>query len=343
MKKGGARPGAHLHSGVTSPGSHHLLMEKVKEIREGDKDQKFVGILLLLIGCGMIFCAAALIATEGFHDYFFDALCWLFAMPGVAFFLSGIRILKRKRKNSRIILAGVAFGIVGFGILVSHYHPDISDLNESIAMDLDFSGDTAALSTEPSEDPTADDRLHWYDSADEAMRDGSLVREEESYVPYDQLTNSVGIAESNGQGIAFYGIQNDDTHLAVYYYRIRNGQYSQPYQIDKPVCADNPAYHYDLDDSVCERIADQYASQAMAQTDKEIPFFWGCWKDEEELKSLTIDGQPVETITKLSDSNPYYFWIIRPDKIIPKLQTIDFSGFTYQQMTDVLNIKFSAK
>ena len=141
-------------------------------------------------------------------------------------------------------------------------------------MDLNFSGDAAALSTEPSEAPTADDRLHWYyDSADEAMRDGSLVREE-SYVPYDQLTNSVGIAESNGQGMAFYGIQNDDTQLAVYYYRIRNGQYSQPYRIDKPVCADNPAYHYDLDDSVCERIADQYASQAMVQTEKN-PLFLG--------------------------------------------------------------------
>ena len=109
---------------------------------------------------------------------------------------------EKEKKNNRIILTGVAFGIVGFGILVSHYHPDISDLNESIAMDLIFSGDTAALSTEPSEAPTADDRLHWYDSADEAMRDGSLVREE-SYVPYDQLTNSVGIAESTGQGMAF--------------------------------------------------------------------------------------------------------------------------------------------
>lgn len=317
-------------------------MKKIKKSKRGTKTGKFAGILLLLIGCGMVLCAAALIMTEGFRDYFFDALCWLFAMPGAALLLSGIRILKRKRKNGRIILAGFALGIIGFGILVSHYHADVSDLNQSIAMSVDLSGDTSALSIDP-EDHIADDELHWYDSADKAMRDSSLVREEEAYVPYNQLTDSTGMAESNGRVMAFYGIQNDDAHLAIYYYRIRNGQYSQPYRIDKPVCADNPAYHYDLDDSVCERIANQYASQAMAQKNKESPFFWGCWKNKKELKSLTIDGQPVETIIKLSDSNPYYFWMIRSDKIIPKLQTIDFSGFTYQQMTDVLNIKFSAK
>ena len=104
--------------------------------------------------------------------------------------------------------------------------------------------------------------------------------------------------------------------------------------------ADNPAYHYDLDDSVCERIVDQYASHALAQKNEEIPVFWGCWKNKDELKSLTIDGQSVETIAKLSDSSPYSFWMIQSDGILPKLKTIDFSGFTYQQMTDVLGIKY---
>lgn len=332
-----------MRSSITAPGSHHLLMEKVKKSERGTKIGKFAGILLLLIGCGMVLCAAALIMTEGFRDYFFDALCWLFAMPGAALLLSGIRILKRKRKNGRIILAGFAFGIIGFGILVSHYHADVSDIKSSISVRTDFAGGTAASSADTAEVSAEDDRLHWYNTIEEAMQDASLVRDAKTYMSYNQLANLAGMIKSNGQVMAFYGIQNDDAHLAIYYCRVRNGQYSQPYRIDKPMCADNPAYHYDLDDSVCERIADQYASQAMAQKNKEIPFFWGCWKDRKELKSLTIDGQPVETITKLSDSNPYYFWMIRSDRIIPKLQTIDFSGFTYQQMTDVLNIKFSAK
>lgn len=73
---------------------------------------------------------------------------------------------------------------------------------------------------------------------------------------------------------------------------------------------------------------------------KKFPFSGACWKDEKELKSLTIDGQPVETVAKLSDSIPYSFWMIQSDRILPKLKTVDFSSFTYQQMTDVLGIKY---
>lgn len=314
-------------------------MEKSKRTERGTTIGKFAGILLLLIGCGIFFFAVGVIATEGAHDYFSDALSCLFGLPGAALLLSGIRILRRKRKNVWIILTGLTFGMIGFGVLVSHHHVDVSDLNQSIAIDADLSGDPASLSTD-SEDHIADDELHWYDSVDEATQDDSLVRDAETYVSYRQLADLAGMTESDGTVMAFYGIQNDDDHLAIYYYRIRNGKYSQPYQIDKPVSADNPAYHYDLDDSVCERIVDQYASHALAQKNEEIPVFWGCWKNKNELKSLTIDGQSVETIAKLSDSSPYSFWMIQSDGILPKLKTIDFSGFTYQQMTDVLGIKY---
>ena len=314
-------------------------MEKSKRTERGTTIGKFAGILLLLVGCGMVFFAAGVIATEGVGNYFSDALSCLFGLPGAALLLSGIQILRRKRKNVWIILTGLTFEMIGFGVLVSHHHADVSDLNQSIAIDADLSGDPASLSTD-SEDYIADDKLHWYDSVDEAMQDDSLVRDAETYVSCRQLADPAGMTESDGTVMAFYGIQNDDDHLAIYYCRIRNGKYSQPYQIDKPVCADNLAYHYDLDDSVCERIVDQYASHALAQKNEEIPVFWGCWKNKDELKSLTIDGQSVETIAKLSDSSPYSFWMIQSDGILPKLKTIDFSGFTYQQMTDALGIKY---
>lgn len=249
-------------------------MEKSKRTGSGIKIGKFVGILLILIGCGMFLFAAGVLATEGAHDYFSDALSCLFGLPGIAFFLSGIRILRRKRGNVWIILAGVAFGMIGFGVWVSHYHADVSDINQFIAIDVDLSGDPASLSTD-SEDHIADGELYWYDSVDEAMQDDSLVRDAETYVSYRQLADPAGMTESDGTVMAFYGIQNDDDHLAIYYYRTRNGKYSQPYRIDKPVCADNPAYHYDLDDSVCERITDQYVSHAIDHKNEEISIFWG--------------------------------------------------------------------
>ena len=134
-------------------------MEKSKRTERGTTIGKFAGILLLLVGCGMVFFAAGVIATEGVGNYFSDALSCLFGLPGAALLLSGIRILRRKRKNVWIILTGLTFEMIGFGVLVSHHHADVSDLNQSIAIDADLSGDPASLSTD-SDDYIADDKLH---------------------------------------------------------------------------------------------------------------------------------------------------------------------------------------
>lgn len=233
-----------------------------------------------------------------------------------------------RRKVAVTIAVLVCMALAGCG--VQEEKPDISSVSTHVSA-------VSRIEETKAPESTLSD-LTWYDSLDEAMWDDSMINNEGGYVPYGELGNQLMVVENEGNVKAFYGIDGVENEYLYFDLVEKDGKYSEPQMLTRSTCETDNGYSMDLRNTVANQILTLYAYASMPIKDNGIPVYWGFWKNEKALQNLTILGEPVDGVMKISDNSPYYFWKLKTDKVEKVLDKEDLSSMTYDQVADLLQI-----
>lgn len=247
-----------------------------------------------------------------------------------------------------IILGFVIFCII-YAIMLLFGFVNITDLNSSFSVN--YSGSNSAHLTSYSVEPNVD--LQWYDTLEEALQNDELIKGEKSRADYKE-----------SDAVALIQIQTDDRLVAFYtrvpkegsigriicvMLEIRDGKYSQPYDMhmygNRPgytlAHTGKPDFVYDCDDGIVFYVLQETVIwRSFGNRQGQIPVIFGMWSDQNEIESLTVAGQSPKVIPVVAEEDTRYFWYFDNVDWLDRLETIDWSNFTYGQIIDILEIKY---
>lgn len=272
---------------------------------------------------------------------------------------------KEKKKCSiwKIILitVGVLFALlVAFVIIMLNTDADISNITHSISASASTSNSSDLSNLEKADKPedglkeknvwyeernAREQNLVWYDSVEDAIKNISLIKDSYYFDYYENdIVNEIIKIEKQNQIMLFYRPKENVRSAAYMVFYIENNKISQPYKMSLFTFGEelkDDHYMYDLDDSVSEDIAYGHIFGKSIKNAEGPRGYCGTWVNEKEIRSLTIDGNtPDEIIPIRVGEKTHYFWYYSKTDLSERLEKIDYSGFTLQQVTDSLKIKY---
>ena len=230
---------------------------------------------------------------------------------------------------------------------------DVSDGRQSLSVSISDDSDSTSSPNVDAEKHVSEkeieinsEKLAWYDTAEKAMKDTSLIKDNYYFSGYDgNIDNLITeVRNSNGLEYIIYvntlseGMSID--YIALYHI---DGKYSQPYNVGYNFMdyTHVGAYKYDCDDNIAEELTREYAlgPQIIAENGNQV--FYGSWGDQKEIESMTINGhKPDKIMSYVIHGKKRYFWYYTQTDLAAKLKTIDYSNYTLQQVTDLIGIKY---
>lgn len=249
------------------------------------------------------------------------------------------------------IFIGIVFllfmGIIIY-FLITKPKADISDIPQSIEgfVYIEGSNDKPSSTQAPSKE------YNWYDSIEEAGKDTSLIESRSMFDAYQaSLSEEIIHFETDEQYMSVRVFKYDesvsehDFVLFTLFYK-QDGQYSQPYNIFSTWIDLNTddMYTYDCDDAAIEFINLENTFRAAFDKGEEGTLYCGFWTDEKETNSMTFGGRKIDGIETINFfDTPYYFWYATLTDAKEKLRKIDYSDYTYQEIIDVLELKYEKR
>ncbi len=181
----------------------------------------------------------------------------------------------------------------------------------------------------------------WYNSVEEALEDDSIICEDSQYTHYKAGYENKIIQLQNGKNIIYiyhmqYMEKNYIVEILLYE---ENGKFSTPYRMEMTECEkDTSQISYDCVKSIVIDIDKQYLRNAI-YIDK-MDLYYGVWVNKDEIESVTISGEkPVGIIPFEEGGKAYYLWYTYSGVINDKLEVINISSQSLQQLIEVLEIK----
>ena len=181
------------------------------------------------------------------------------------------------------------------------------------------------------------DKIHWYDSLEEALEDKTIITKNESgdYDDYDDLMNKLVFKSENGEYIdLFYkgphepeinGMDSYDTISAVSV-KIKDGKYATPFILYRVADKEEwPGYSYDILDITALNFLGEYDNYDMFGGRDYNHLWFGVSDNLEDVKQLRIAGEPVnEIITVQFESGEIgYFWYFDKSNPLRYIKNID--------------------
>ena len=257
-----------------------------------------------------------------------------------------------------IIIIGIFFVSVVIGVIVDEVNGkeiDISDGRQSLSVSVSKNSGTGTSQedgtkrkTNSNEIEINSDKLSWYSTLYEAMKDTSLISDHYFFKGYgnDPSNLIAEIKDKDGRDDIIYASPTKKgTGVFVEYAEIyyKDGKYSQPYNIGYNFIdySHTGEYKYDFDDNISQELTMEYAlgPQIIAENGNQV--FYGSWGDQKEIESMTIDGhKPDKIMSYVIHGKKRYFWYYTQTDLAAKLKTIDYSNYTLQQVTDLIGIKY---
>ena len=139
------------------------------------------------------------------------------------------------------------------------------------------------------------------------------------------------------------GKNKSQDFVSFVYFHKRDNQYSQPYYIFATWIDLNhdDMYSYDCDDAAVNFIDLEEVFGLNLGQGEEGSLYCGFWTNERETRSMTFAGQKVDGVEAVHFfDTPYYFWYITLPDTKERLQNIDHSDYTFQEIIDALELHY---
>ncbi|MBR1815877.1 MAG: hypothetical protein IJ763_04170 [Lachnospiraceae bacterium] len=225
----------------------------------------------------------------------------------------------------------------------SYFKTDTGDISMSYSTNIYIENyiEIGPVSKEDkNEDNTSEDTSDkWYDSIDSAMDDNKSS-------DFSKLADLMICLETDTEAAAFYLTNDIDGRVAVIKFHKENDRYSAPYQsryeyadINNSIYADS--HYFRLNSAAAWYIFDEYNINSYLKSDDGNDIFFGFWTNEDETKSLSVCGKPVNVVDipiQLNDKT-IYMWYIYMDNAADKMSKVNYSHTTLNTIAQILEIE----
>ena len=225
----------------------------------------------------------------------------------------------------------------------SYFKTDTGDISMSYSTNI-YIENYIELGPASKEDKNEDNALDynsdkWYDSIASSMEDNKSS-------DFSKLADLIICLETDTEAAAFYLTNDSDGRVAVIKFHKENDRYSTPYQsryeyadINNSMYADS--YYFRLNSATAWYIFDEYNINAYLKSDDGNDIFFGFWTNEDETKSLSICGKPVNVVDTPIQLNgkAIYMWYIYMENVADKMSKVNFSHTTLNTIAQILEIE----